>query len=63
MKMYLALRMVKTVTIESYDGQKNDVNVEDKDTAGLCYVFKSKAAAVRLYGKGVAVQEISLEKP
>ena len=61
--MYLALRLNKSVTIQSYDGMKHDVNVEDKDLAGICYVFKSKAAAMRKYGRGVAVQEIELTAP
>lgn len=63
MKLYLALRMSKTVTVESCDGQKHNVNVEDKDLAGICYVFKSKAAAVRKYGKGVSVQGIEITAP
>jgi hypothetical protein len=63
MKMYLALRLNKSVTIQSYDGMKHDVNVEDKDLAGICYVFKSKAAAMRKYGRGVAVQGIEFTPP
>ncbi len=62
MKMYLALRLSKSVTIQSYDGMKHDVSVVDKDLAGICYVFNSKAAALRKYGKGVAVQGLELEE-
>ena len=62
MKMYLVLRLNKSVTIQSYDGMKHDVSVADKGIAGICYVFKSKAAAIRKHGKGVAVQGLELEE-
>lgn len=58
-KMYLALRLVK----ESETSMGIPIRVEDDECAGCMFAFWTKTAARKVYGRNVALREISVEPP
>ena len=64
--MYLALRLVESPQIEANDGVFKGIGGRlelPEGVIGLMYVFKTKKAARKYYGKGVELQKIQYNHP